>query len=192
VPVYEKTDGQIPVRWGALVVAFLVVLLYLPALGNGFVNWDDDIYVYANPQVRSLRPVFVAAGVHPHPCVERQLAPADHGFACRGLCDVGPASVGASSDQYSSAWVECGPGGPAGRAPAAGTRPCLVEARGAGGGGGGWPAVRPASLHVESVAWVSERKDLLAALFYLLGVLSYLRYAGHAAGAVGPWKDGAI
>ena len=41
MPVIEKTDGQIPVRWGALVVAFLVVLLYLPALGNGFVNWDE-------------------------------------------------------------------------------------------------------------------------------------------------------
>jgi tetratricopeptide (TPR) repeat protein len=44
-------------------------------------------------------------------------------------------------------------------------------------------------LHVESVAWVSERKDLLAALFYLLGVLSYLGYANHAVGAVGPWRD---
>jgi Tfp pilus assembly protein PilF len=44
-------------------------------------------------------------------------------------------------------------------------------------------------LHVESVAWVSERKDLLAALFYLLGVLSYMDYARHTGGAVGLWKD---
>jgi Tfp pilus assembly protein PilF len=33
-------------------------------------------------------------------------------------------------------------------------------------------------LHVESVAWVSERKDLLCALFFLLSVMMYVRYAG--------------
>jgi len=32
-------------------------------------------------------------------------------------------------------------------------------------------------LHVESVAWVSERKDLLCAVFFLLSILSYLKYS---------------
>ena len=32
-------------------------------------------------------------------------------------------------------------------------------------------------LHVESVAWVSERKDVLCAFFFLLSIFSYLRYA---------------
>jgi tetratricopeptide (TPR) repeat protein len=32
-------------------------------------------------------------------------------------------------------------------------------------------------LHVESVAWVSERKDVLSAFFFLLTLLSYTRYA---------------
>lgn len=36
-------------------------------------------------------------------------------------------------------------------------------------------AVHP--LHVESVAWIAERKDLLCALFWLLAVGSYRRYA---------------
>jgi len=31
-------------------------------------------------------------------------------------------------------------------------------------------------LHVESVAWAIERKDVLFSLFYLLGLLSYLKY----------------
>jgi protein O-mannosyl-transferase len=31
-------------------------------------------------------------------------------------------------------------------------------------------------LHVESIAWATERKDLLFALFYLLALLSYLRW----------------
>lgn len=32
-------------------------------------------------------------------------------------------------------------------------------------------------LHVESVAWVTERKDLLCTFFFLLSLLAYLRYA---------------
>jgi Flp pilus assembly protein TadD len=31
-------------------------------------------------------------------------------------------------------------------------------------------------LHVESVTWVSERKDVLYAFFFILGMLSYLKY----------------
>jgi tetratricopeptide (TPR) repeat protein len=37
-------------------------------------------------------------------------------------------------------------------------------------------------LHVESVAWVSERKDVLYAFFYLLSILAYVRYVGAEAG----------
>jgi len=36
-------------------------------------------------------------------------------------------------------------------------------------------AVHP--LHVESVAWVTERKDVLSTFFWLLGLLAYARYA---------------
>jgi tetratricopeptide (TPR) repeat protein len=32
-------------------------------------------------------------------------------------------------------------------------------------------------LHVESVAWISERKDVLSALFFLLTLVAYVRYA---------------
>jgi tetratricopeptide (TPR) repeat protein len=37
-----------------------------------------------------------------------------------------------------------------------------------------WFAVHP--MHVESVSWISERKDVLYAFFYLLGFLTYLNY----------------
>lgn len=37
-------------------------------------------------------------------------------------------------------------------------------------------------LHVESVAWVAERKDVLSALFFLLTIWAYARYAGKSEG----------
>ena len=36
-------------------------------------------------------------------------------------------------------------------------------------------AVHP--MHVESVAWVAERKDVLYSLFFILGLISYVKYA---------------
>ena len=41
-------------------------------------------------------------------------------------------------------------------------------------------------LHVESVAWASERKDVLCAFFWLLTLLAYLKYARSVAGGVSP------
>ncbi|MDM8551659.1 hypothetical protein QUF72_16345 [Desulfobacterales bacterium HSG2] len=38
-------------------------------------------------------------------------------------------------------------------------------------------AIHP--LHVESVAWVSERKDVLSTFFWMLTIRSYIRYAEH-------------
>jgi tetratricopeptide (TPR) repeat protein len=46
-------------------------------------------------------------------------------------------------------------------------------------------AVHP--LHVESVAWVAERKDLLSTLFWLLAILAYLKRArAPRPGSMGP------
>jgi tetratricopeptide (TPR) repeat protein len=48
-----------------------------------------------------------------------------------------------------------------------------------------WPAAFVAALfawhplHVESVAWISERKDVLSTFFALLTLLAYARYAQH-------------
>ncbi len=39
---------------------------------------------------------------------------------------------------------------------------------------GVWFGVHP--MHVESVSWLAERKDVLYAFFYFLGLLTYLRY----------------
>ncbi|HWW02647.1 MAG TPA: tetratricopeptide repeat protein [Candidatus Acidoferrum sp.] len=38
-------------------------------------------------------------------------------------------------------------------------------------------------LHVESVAWISERKDVLSTFFFLLALAAYVRYAESVSGA---------
>src|SRR6266508_42520 len=40
----------------ALLVGLLTVLVFLPAVDNGFVNWDDDVNLTENPHFRGLSP----------------------------------------------------------------------------------------------------------------------------------------
>ena len=184
-PMTEKTSRPIPVRRGALVVAILVVLLYLPALHNGFVNWDDDIYVYNNPQIRSIALSSLLRAftrIHASSGNWHPLTMVSHAvdYAIWGLRPWGHHLTSILLHGWNAALVVV-------------LAVRLLQARGgarrgmlaAGVAAGLLFGLHP--LHVESVAWVSERKDLLAALFYLLGLLSYLHYASHAAGAV--WKD---
>jgi tetratricopeptide (TPR) repeat protein len=42
-------------------------------------------------------------------------------------------------------------------------------------------------LHVESVAWIAERKDVLSTLFFLLTLWAYVRYAEERGGGVLEW-----
>jgi tetratricopeptide (TPR) repeat protein len=48
-------------------------------------------------------------------------------------------------------------------------------------------AVHP--LHVESVAWVAERKDVLSAFFFLLTLLAYAEYVSSGGGRVAKGKE---
>jgi len=47
-------------------------------------------------------------------------------------------------------------------------------------------------LRVESVAWVTERRDVLCAWFYLLAVLAYLRGAAHGGPLPGRWLGASL
>ena len=139
---------------------------WLPALRNGFINLDDPYYVTANPQVLPgitraglawAMTANVASNWHP-------LTLLSHMLDCQ-LYGLHPTGHHATSLLLHLANVLLlfavlrGMTGAAGRSAAVAA---LF-------------AVHP--LHVESVAWVAERKDVLSALFWILAMGAWARYA---------------
>jgi hypothetical protein len=167
----------------AFLVALLTLLVYLPALQNDFVNWDDHLYIYENPHIRSIDSEFFkwifttfhASNWHPLTWLSHAidyaiwgLNPMGHhltSIILHGLntflvviliirlinYDRDKAPITVENKKFSN------------------NNPII-----AGAITGLLFGLHP--LHVESVAWVSERKDVLCAFFFLLSILSYLKY----------------
>jgi Flp pilus assembly protein TadD len=164
-------------------VALVTFLVYLPALRNEFVYWDDNLYVFENPHIRSLDTAFFrwaflgfrVSNWHPLTWVSHAvdyaiwgMNPAGHHLTNDVLHAVNTGLVVLLALKLLAVAREgpsCGISvpGPAGRRN-------LVAA----GGTGLLFGLHP--LHVESVAWVAERKDLLCAFFFLLSLYAYLNH----------------
>lgn len=164
--------------------ALLTLIIYLPALHNDFVNWDDDIYVYDNPQIRSLDAAFFRWAIlgfhvsnwHPLTWVSHALDYAIWGMNPLGhhltniiLHAVNTALVLLLTLKLFEITRERFTQNVS--APRMNDRTILIAA----GATGLLFGIHP--LHVESVAWVSERKDLLCALFFLLSIMAYVQSA---------------
>lgn len=150
----------------ALGLIALTVISYWGVIGNGFVSYDDDVYVLANPLVQSgLRWQNVvaafsstsAANWHPLTWLSHMLDvqlfglnPAGHHLTSLVLHSANVALL------FWLLWVIT----------SAVWRSAVVAAL---------FAVHP--INVESVAWVAERKNLLSTLFMLLTIWAYVRYA---------------
>lgn len=158
----------------ASLVAVCTFAVFLPALGNGFVNWDDPLYVggRASSPWAAFTEVHASGNWHPLATLSHALDLLLWGHRARGhhltsvvlhalnaglVVLLGQAAFAARASRSSHAAVP--------------TRQVVVALSLAGLG---W-SIHP--LRVESVAWVSERKDLLCGSFYLLGLLAYLRHA---------------
>jgi len=159
---------------GALLTGLAAFIVYIPALSGGFVNWDDQTYVYANEHLRSLDlwwllTARVAANWHPMTMLS--LA-ADH--VLWGDSPFGYHLVNNILHAVNTSLVFL-------------LASRLYAIRRGIGRGSIWAGLIAAvlfglhPLHVESVAWVSERKDVLFFFFYALSVLFYLRYAASKA-----------
>ncbi len=182
----------------AAAVSLLTFILYLPALSHEFVNWDDGQYVYENLHIRSFDLNlfrwaffdFYAANWHPLTWISHALDYAIWGLSPMGhhltnnilhalntflvvLLVVRLIEAVPGKQQLSSSQVVEWPGNNSTTqrlnlfSP---SRFTLIAAAVTGLLFGLHP------IHVESVAWVAERKDLLCAFFFLLSVLSYTKY----------------
>ena len=169
-PAYASPSSPFRQR-GALVTALcaLIVLTtcvaYRWVLGNGFVLLDDNLYITDNPQVQkglaweSIRWAFTtfhAANWHPVTWLSH-------------MTDVQLFGLDAGRHHLTSLLLHC--------ANAVLLLLLLFRMTGAL-----WRSALVAALfalhplHVESVAWIAERKDVLSTLFWLLTLFAWLAY----------------
>ena len=166
-------------------VSLITFLVYLASLRNEFVEWDDRKYIFDNPYIRSFNLTFLkraffgfyAANWHPLTWISHALDyalwglnPLGHHLTNNILHAVNTFLVvvlvarlleSAAHNSHSRKRPDF---------PSDDSRFTLIAAATTGLLFGIHPP------HVESVAWVAERKDLLCGLFFLLSVMMYLRY----------------
>jgi protein O-mannosyl-transferase len=168
----------------AALVAIVTFIVFLPALQNKFITWDDDIFVYENPHIRSLNPQFFQWAFTNRQYQWSPLRWISHavdykiwGLNATGhhLSSIILHSLNAflvvilvvkllemiKRKMIPSLAAEEG---------ANFRRKALI----AGAITGLLFSIHP--LRVESVVWASARKDVLFAFFFLLSLISYLHY----------------
>lgn len=173
----------------AAAVALITFAVFLPALRNDFVNWDDGAFVIENYHIRLLNPAFFRwAFTDINLDYWAPVAKISHAvdYALWGLNPLGhhlSSIVFHAANAFvvvvlvlrlleQSNVVRTR----SGQMPTLDERSMLITA----GVTGTLFGLHP--LHVESVAWVSERKDLLCAFFFLLSILTHSTYAVDRAG----------
>ena len=169
-PGIPKPSG----RQLAWIVCALTVFVFLPVLGNGFVNWDDDANFLDNPHFRGLgtenlewmATTFQMGHYHPLTWLTLGLD-----YTVWGLNPAGYHLTNLLLHALASVlvyWLLLTLILKASRA----DEPDYEMYLGAAFGAVVF-AIHP--LRVESVAWASERRDVLSGVFYLATVLLYLR-----------------
>jgi tetratricopeptide (TPR) repeat protein len=153
--------GRMPPVWQGGLIVLLVFLAYLPALRGGFI-WDDDAYVTENPTLHDwegLRQIWFKVGAVPqyYPMVHTTFWLEYHlwGFNPFGYHLVNILLHAIAAILFWRVLLRL-------RVP------------------GAWLAAVIFALHpveVESVAWITERKNVLSTVFYFTAALAYLRFA---------------
>ncbi|MGB0930656.1 MAG: tetratricopeptide repeat protein [Chitinophagales bacterium] len=146
----------------SIIVTFIA---YLPSLSNGITYWDDNMYVTENPMIfgfgsENLKAIFtqpIAGNYHPVTMLSLALNYQFSGINPFGyhlvnlllhLLNVGLVFYFVWLLSKGKKWV------------------AFITAILFG--------IHP--MHVESVAWIAERKDVLYAFFFLPSLIAYIRY----------------
>jgi protein O-mannosyl-transferase len=154
-----------------LALALVTAALYWPLLHHGFVNLDDQAYITANPHVQSglTRAGLVWAFQIGYAAYWHPLTWLSHMLDCQ-LYGLNPAGhhltnllLHIANTLLLFVWLN--------QLTRTVWRSAFVAALFA------WHP-----LHVESVAWACERKDVLSAFFFLLTLLTYTSYVSHKTG----------
>jgi tetratricopeptide (TPR) repeat protein len=204
-------DGKGVVPGVCLLLAIAVFLVFGQTLRYGFINYDDNVYVYQNPQVAqglTLHGIGWAFThttsnlYHPLTMMSLMLDAQAYGLKAGGyhLTNIllhgvtaillflvlrrmmglrSNKSIGATTPQVglrSNKSIGA-------TTPQVGLRTDKSAGATATQAGVLWPSAFVAAvfaihpLRVESVAWVTERKDMLSGLFFMLTLGAYVRYA---------------
>lgn len=160
----EKTKSRIDRSFWIRLIPVLVVtgISFLPMFTNGFTNWDDDIYVTRNTLVKDLdwSAMFTEASAsNYHPLTMVSLA---FNYAISGIDPFSYHLVNWLLHILNTALVFLFIYKISGKKVYVAAFTSLIF------------GVHP--MHVESIAWVSERKDVLYTLFFLLALLQYWRF----------------
>jgi tetratricopeptide (TPR) repeat protein len=170
-------------------IALATFIIFSGALRGGFLNWDDNIYLLANPHYRglgweNLRWMFTSTLGGPYQPLCWLSFAFDHrlwGMDPFGYHLTNVLLHCANAVLFYGVALRLLP-------PAAAPRP---------GVGPGRPRLAAAvaallfalhPLRVESVAWITERKDVLSGFFYLLTVYAYLRRHADQGPSARTWK----
>jgi protein O-mannosyl-transferase len=162
-------------------VALLTLIVYLPSLQNAFVQRDDGSYIFENPHIRSIDLAFFkwaffdfyAANWHPLTWIAHAFD-----YELWGLTPLGHHLTSVLLHAFNTFLVvflvmkilEAFKARPTnnGLSSFIDEKTTLIAA----GVTGLLFGLHP--VHVESVAWASEKKDLLCASFFLLSLLMYV------------------
>lgn len=162
---YHSKNAKLLIFAGTAVLLIAVTLTFFPAIHNGFVDFDDPLYILENPRVQSgldwqgVKWAFTTGyGANWHP-----ITWLSH------LMDYELFKLRPWGHHFTSVILHV-----------ANTILLFIFLRNATGAFGRSLVVAALfgvhPLHVESVAWIAERKDVLSTTFWMLGMLSYGRW----------------
>ncbi|MFC1770015.1 hypothetical protein ACFLZI_03060 [Nitrospirota bacterium] len=156
------------------VFALIAIFFYSYSLTGQFVNWDDPIYITANPEMNQPLENFVPWAMttfrhsiwHPVTWLSYKID-----FELWGLNPFGYKMTNLLLHALNTVLVSLFVLMFISATPGAASKDAVLF--GAGLAAGGF-ALHP--LHVESVVWISERKDLLFSVFWLGALILYVKY----------------